>query len=127
MKRLTQATLALLLMAFAGAAYGKTVTISSGSQDSEAFYIEHDCVLGIGFPSTMDGANLSAKCAATENGTYRTLTDSSGNNWSIGVNTDKHMDLTQGAEALCGCSGWIKLRSDASETSDRTLNVSPGR
>lgn len=100
-------------------------TIANGQTVSGALDSEDYCLIGIQY-ATMTGTSLTAQCAQTLTGTYVALNGADNAAWSITIADDRHVDLTQGGEAICGCR-FIKLVSGSSEGSARTINGVFGR
>lgn len=86
----------------------------SASATSAEIDLADYCLVGIQW-GTVTGTSVTATCSTVANGTFVGLNGSDDVAWSVAITDDKFMDLTQGAEAICGCR-FLKLVSSSSET-----------
>ena len=75
---------------------------------------------GFMLPDTFTGTALTFEAAPTEDGTYRSVTNSSGTAISVTVATDAHVLIEP--QTFAGVR-WLKIVSGSTEGADRTIGL----
>lgn len=108
------------------------IVIEEDSDTSEMIYIEGYKNMAIEFPESMDGTELTFE-ATTEpeedSPSWKSVYDDKGNEISVNVQEDAFVvlahltDKVNNSNNFVGPLHWIRLKSNSTETSERTLKV----
>jgi hypothetical protein len=101
----------------------KTVTVASGQQTSNAFNVGAGVVSGLLLPSSLTSTAITFTAADSQDGTYKAVYDSDGNQVSFTVAASRAVGAAGSEIDALAPFEWFKLVCGSAEGGDRTIQV----
>lgn len=102
-------------------AYDQTAVIASGQTTSGAVDLSGCTLCGLFMPSSFTGTSIKIQAATASDGTFVTVQDGAGADYSLTVSTSKYVPVSN--LAIVAGLRFIKLVSGSSEGADRTISL----